>query len=106
MVSPWSMADGLMLDPSAALLGLPRPLADRRRAPQPPGSTANRTGAATVRAQFAETAPHTHISVTMSPNHIRMHTKMCGVGFRRTTRIQEHGGARTTSTPAHAAPGA
>jgi hypothetical protein len=68
MVSPWSMADGLMLDPSAALLGLPRPLADRRRAPQPP------TGAATVRAQSAETAPHTHISDTMYPNHIRMHT--------------------------------
>ena len=42
MVSPWSMADGLMLDPSAALLGLPRPLADRRRAPQPPGSSFNR----------------------------------------------------------------
>ena len=96
MVSPWSMADGLI-----GSLGRSRTVAARRnRRVQPP------TGAATVRAQFAETAPHTHISVTMSPNHIRMHTKMCGVGFRRTTRIQEHGGARTTSTPAHAAPGA
>jgi hypothetical protein len=82
MVSPWSMADGLMLDPSAALLGLPRPLADRRRAPQPPGSTANRRRHR-ARAVRRDCAAYTHFSHDVSEPYTHAYEDVWG-------RVQAH----------------
>jgi len=72
MVSPWSMADGL----------IPRPLADRRRAPQPPGSTANRRRHR-ARAVRRDCAAYTHFSHDVSEPYTHAYEDVWG-------RVQAH----------------